>query len=343
MATSKRFGRQSYRLTGTPRVLAYASTAGKKEGEGPLRESFDTIVSDDTLGEKSWEKAETLMLTATVTKALEKGNISAGDVQVFLGGDLLNQIVSAGFAARGLQIPFLGQYGACSTMAQTLLMGALLLDGGYADTAVCATCSHFSTAERQYRTPLELGSQRPNYAQWTVTGAGATVLTSAQDKPIGIEAVTIGKVVDLGQNNENNMGAAMAPAAADTLCAHMRELGRTVNDYDRIVTGDLGQVGYALFKELCEKSGFPLDERYTDCGCDIYAPEQGLYAGGSGCGCSAVVLNGHLYKMMEQGDVKRLLFLATGAMLSPTTTLQGESIPGIAHAISFEAFPAQEG
>ncbi len=333
---AKRMGRQSCRLPSRPRVQAFASTAGKKEGEGPLRETFDVVVKDDTLGEKSWEKAEKRMLADTVTLCLNKAGVREEDVDLFLGGDLLNQIVSASFAARGLQIPFLGLYGACSTMAESLLLGAALLDGGFGSRAVCATCSHFSTAERQYRFPLELGNQRPPSAQWTVTGAGATLLTAKPDFPIAVESFTVGRVVDFGQTDENNMGAAMAPAAADTLLAHLKDSGRPLEYYDRIVTGDLGQVGYALMRELCEKEGLALGDRYTDCGCDIFSPEQGLLAGGSGCGCSAVTLNGHLLRMMEKGQIRRLLFMATGALLSPTTTLQGESIPGIAHAVSLE-------
>ncbi len=336
---AKRYGRQSYALPSKPRVCSFASTAGKKEGEGPLQNSFDVVVQDDTLGEKSWEKAETRMLSDTVSLCLRKAGLREEDVDLFLGGDLLNQIVSAGFAARGLQIPFLGLYGACSTMAESLLLGSLLLDGGFAKRVVCATSSHFSTAERQYRFPLELGNQRPPSAQWTVTGAGATLLTCEPTHPIAVEAVTVGKVIDLKQNDENNMGAAMAPAAADTLLAHLRETGRRLEQYDRIVTGDLGRVGYRLFRELCKQEGLELGDRYTDCGCDIFAPEQGLQAGGSGCGCSAVTLNGHLFQQMLAGNIRRLLFMATGALLSPTTTMQGESIPSIAHAVSLEVVP----
>ncbi len=333
----KKRGRQSYMLPSKPRVRAFASTVGKKEGEGPLKESFDRIISgDDTLGEKSWEKAEVRMLLDTVELCLKKAQMRSGSVDVFLGGDLLNQIVSAGYAARELTIPFLGLYGACSTMSESLAVAALLLDGGFAKTALCATCSHFSTAERQYRTPLELGNQRPPSSQWTVTGAGATLLTVEQNYPIAVEAVTLGKVIDLDQTDENNMGAAMAPAAADTLKTHLRELDRGADYYDLIVTGDLGRVGHGLMLELCARDGLDLSDRYLDCGCEIFAPEQKLFSGGSGCGCSAVTLNGYLLSRMLQGEVRRLLFMATGALLSPTTTLQGESIPGIAHAVSLE-------
>lgn len=333
----KKRGRQSYMLPSKPRVRAFASTVGKKEGEGPLKESFDRIISgDDTLGEKSWEKAEVRMLLDTVELCLKKAQMRSGSVDVFLGGDLLNQIVSAGYAARELTIPFLGLYGACSTMSESLAVAALLLDGGFVKTALCATCSHFSTAERQYRTPLELGNQRPPSSQWTVTGAGATLLTVEQNYPIVVEAVTLGKVIDLDQTDENNMGAAMAPAAADTLKTHLRELDRGADYYDLIVTGDLGRVGHGLMLELCARDGLELSDRYLDCGCEIFAPEQKLFSGGSGCGCSAVTLNGYLLSRMLQGEVRRLLFMATGALLSPTTTLQGESIPGIAHAVSLE-------
>ncbi|MDR2515309.1 MAG: stage V sporulation protein AD [Christensenellaceae bacterium] len=334
--SSKRRGRQSYLLPSKPRVKSFAAIAGKKEGEGPLRGLFDIVIADDTLGEKSWERAESRMLEDVIRLCLEKKELSPESVDAFLGGDLLNQIVSASFAARQLGVPFLGLYGACSTMAESLLIGSMLIDGGFAQNVVCATCSHFSTAERQYRFPLEMGSVRPPYAQWTVTGAGATALTAEQGYPIAIESLTLGAVVDYNQNDENNMGAAMAPAAADTLRSHLAEMNRGADYYDLIVTGDLGRVGQALFEELCAEHGIELGGRYLDCGSEIFAPEQNLYSGGSGCGCSALVLNGKLLKEMERGERRRMLFMATGALLSPTTTLQGESIPGIAHAVSLE-------
>ena len=333
---SKKRGKQSYVLESRPRVAAWASMAGPKEAAGPLGRTFDETFTDDTLGQESWERAEARMLEHAVDMALSKARVFADGVDVFLGGDLLNQIVSAGYAARQLGIPFLGLYGACSTMAESLLLGSLLLDGGFADNAVCATCSHFSTAERQYRYPLELGNQRTPAAQWTVTGAGATFLTAAGDHPIRTEAVTIGRVWDLKQTDANNMGAAMAPAAMMTLKSHFDDLGRKPTDYDLIVTGDLGRVGKELMTILCKREGILLDDRYIDCGCEIFDETQDAHAGGSGCGCSAVCLNGWLYGRMLKGEIRRMLFMATGALMSPTMSQQGESIPGIAHAVALE-------
>ena len=279
------------------------------------------------------------MLERAADLALSKAKVYADGVDVFLGGDLLNQIVSSGYTARQLGIPFLGLYGACSTMAESLLLGAMLIDGGFADTALCATCSHFSTAERQYRFPLELGNQRTPTAQWTVTGAGATLLGRESPLPLCVESVTIGSVWDLKQTDANNMGAAMAPAAMQTLKSHLDDLHRIPEDYDLIVTGDLGRVGYDLMKLLCRKEGIELDQRYIDCGCEIFDVSQDVHSGGSGCGCSAVSLNGWLLGRMLKGEIRKMLFLATGALMSPTMSQQGESIPGVAHAVSLEVMP----
>jgi len=304
-----------------------------------LGHTFDETFTDDTLGQKSWERAEAKMLERAADLALSKAKVYADGVDVFLGGDLLNQIVSSGYTARQLGIPFLGLYGACSTMAESLLLGAMLIDGGFADTALCATCSHFSTAERQYRFPLELGNQRTPTAQWTVTGAGATLLGRESPLPLCIESVTIGSVWDLKQTDANNMGAAMAPAAMQTLKSHLDDLHRIPEDYDLIVTGDLGRVGYDLMKLLCRKEGIELDQRYIDCGCEIFDVSQDVHSGGSGCGCSAVSLNGWLLGRMLKGEIRKMLFLATGALMSPTMSQQGESIPGVAHAVSLEVMP----
>ena len=326
-------------LPSRPRIRSYASIAGQKEASGPLGHTFDETFTDDTLGQKSWERAEAKMLERAADLALSKAKVYADGVDVFLGGDLLNQIVSSGYTARQLGIPFLGLYGACSTMAESLLLGAMLIDGGFADTALCATCSHFSTAERQYRFPLELGNQRTPTAQWTVTGAGATLLGRESPLPLCIESVTIGSVWDLKQTDANNMGAAMAPAAMQTLKSHLDDLHRIPEDYDLIVTGDLGRVGYDLMKLLCRKEGIELDQRYIDCGCEIFDVSQDVHSGGSGCGCSAVSLNGWLLGRMLKGEIRKMLFLATGALMSPTMSQQGESIPGVAHAVSLEVTP----
>ena len=337
--SGKKRGAHSYVLPSRPRIRSYASIAGQKEASGPLGHTFDETFADDTLGQKSWERAEAKMLERAADLALSKAKVYADGVDVFLGGDLLNQIVSSGYTARQLGIPFLGLYGACSTMAESLLLGAMLIDGGFADTALCATCSHFSTAERQYRFPLELGNQRTPTAQWTVTGAGATLLGRESPLPLCIESVTIGSVWDLRQTDANNMGAAMAPAAMQTLKSHLDDLHRIPEDYDLIVTGDLGRVGYDLMKLLCRKEGIELDQRYIDCGCEIFDVSQDVHSGGSGCGCSAVSLNGWLLRRMLKGEIRKMLFLATGALMSPTMSQQGESIPGVAHAVSLEVMP----
>lgn len=337
--SGKKRGAHSYVLPSRPRIRSYASIAGQKEASGPLGHTFDETFADDTLGQKSWERAEAKMLERAADLALSKAKVYADGVDVFLGGDLLNQIVSSGYTARQLGIPFLGLYGACSTMAESLLLGAMLIDGGFADTALCATCSHFSTAERQYRFPLELGNQRTPTAQWTVTGAGATLLGRESPLPLCIESVTIGSVWDLKQTDANNMGAAMAPAAMQTLKSHLDDLQRIPEDYDLIVTGDLGRVGYDLMKLLCRKEGIELDQRYIDCGCEIFDVSQDVHSGGSGCGCSAVSLNGWLLGRMLKGEIRKMLFLATGALMSPTMSQQGESIPGVAHAVSLEVMP----
>lgn len=337
--SGKKRGAHSYVLPSRPRIRSYASIAGQKEASGPLGHTFDETFTDDTLGQKSWERAEAKMLERAADLALSKAKVYADGVDVFLGGDLLNQIVSSGYTARQLGIPFLGLYGACSTMAESLLLGAMLIGGGFADTALCATCSHFSTAERQYRFPLELGNQRTPTAQWTVTGAGATLLGRESPLPLCIESVTIGSVWDLKQTDANNMGAAMAPAAMQTLKSHLDDLHRIPEDYDLIVTGDLGRVGYDLMKLLCRKEGIELDQRYIDCGCEIFDVSQDVHSGGSGCGCSAVSLNGWLLGRMLKGEIRKMLFLATGALMSPTMSQQGESIPGVAHAVSLEVMP----
>ena len=337
--SGKKRGAHSNVLPSRPRIRSYASIAGQKEASGPLGHTFDETFTDDTLGQKSWERAEAKMLERAADLALSKAKVYADGVDVFLGGDLLNQIVSSGYTARQLGIPFLGLYGACSTMAESLLLGAMLIDGGFADTALCATCSHFSTAERQYRFPLELGNQRTPTAQWTVTGAGATLLGRESPLPLCIESVTIGSVWDLKQTDANNMGAAMAPAAMQTLKSHLDDLHRIPEDYDLIVTGDLGRVGYDLMKLLCRKEGIELDQRYIDCGCEIFDVSQDVHSGGSGCGCSAVSLNGWLLGRMLKGEIRKMLFLATGALMSPTMSQQGESIPGVAHAVSLEVTP----
>lgn len=332
---SKRIGMQTMVIQRAA-IHSYAAVVGKKEGEGPLGNEFDDVIVDDTLGQKSWEKAESEMFLDVVKRCVTKSGKRMEDVEFLLGGDLLNQIISSSFAARQIGRPFLGLYGACSTMAESLALGAMMVDGGFSDCLMCATSSHFCTAERQYRFPLEMGTQRPPTSQWTVTGAGATMLVSSGGGA-HISGVTIGQVVDFGIADVNNMGAAMAPAAAHTFVTHLTDTGRKPEDYDLIVTGDLGAIGTKLFLELVGEEGINLpQDRHLDCGLAIFAPEQDTHSGGSGCGCSASVLNSHILTKLFSGELKRILFMATGALLSPTSSQQGETVPSIAHAVVIE-------
>lgn len=337
---SKRIGIRTVALSNRPGILSWASVAGQKENAGPYGEKFDFIIPDELNGQKSFEAAERSMLETAVMLCAEHAECRLGDIQMLLAGDLLNQIVSAGFAARNLGIPFYGLYGACSTMSESLSIGSMLADGGFADRMICATCSHFCTAERQYRAPLELGNQRTPTAQWTVTGSGAVMVVGgalAERTSIALTHTTCGKVLDLGITDQNNMGAAMAPAAADTIAVHMKDMNRRVKDYDLIVTGDLGILGRKLLLELLEEKGISAPEKmFFDCGCEIFAPKQDTHCGGSGCGCAASMLCAHILPEIAGGRMKRVLFMATGALLSPTTSMQGESIPGVAHAVVLE-------
>lgn len=331
----KKLGNQTVIFDNPPYIISSGTVAGKREGEGPLGGYFDMVLNDELWGEKSWEKTECHMLLKAVEIALGKQKLAPDDIDYMLSGDLLNQIITSSFAARELQIPFFGLYGACSTMAETLSLGSMLIDGGYADKVVCATSSHFCTAERQYRFPLELGNQRTPTAQWTVTGAGAVVLSNEGTGPC-IKGATTGKVVDFGITDVNDMGAAMAPAAADTFQAHFEDTKRMPEYYDLILTGDLGMYGRDLVRALMSEKGIDLGDRYLDGGCEIFAGEKGVNAGGSGCGCSAVSLCGWVMDEMKKGEYQKILFEATGALLSTTSSQQGESIPGIAHAVIIE-------
>lgn len=332
----KKVGNQTVKLLNPPTIMSNYSIVGPKEGEGPLKDYFDLILEDDLWGQESWEKAESKIQEEAIRAAIDNAGLSLKDVEYLIAGDLLNQIVATGYSARELAIPFFGLYGACSTMAQSLSIGSMLVDGGYADKLVCATSSHFSTAERQFRFPLEYAAQRTFSAQWTVTGAGATVLSAYGSGPY-ITYVTPGRIIDPGITDVSNMGAAMAPAAMDTLINHFEDTGFMPSDYDLIITGDLGIVGKSIVMDMMKEKGYDLGKVYTDCGVEIFNPsKQDTHSGGSGCACSAVVLNGYILKEMKKGRFKRVLFMSTGALHSPIITQQGESIPCIGHAITID-------
>ncbi len=299
---------------------------------------MDKVLTDDRFGESTYEKAECKMLSYAISKAIENAGATEKDVDMLVSGDLLNQIISASFAARDFDIPFLGVYGACSTMAESLAIGAAMVNAGYCKTAVAATGSHFSSAERQYRYPLELGNTRPPQSQWTVTGAGGAFIADAggASDRICITSTTFGKVVDFGISDVNNMGAAMAPAAADTILRHLKDTGRSPKYYDLIVTGDLGALGSRIVKDLTWEKGVDMQENHVDCGEIIYNVVEDEFQGGSGAGCSAVVLNSYLFEKLKRGSIRRILFAATGALLSTVSSGQGESIPCICHAVSIE-------
>ena len=333
---TKRIGKQTVQLQTPPVILSYAAVGGKKEGEGPLKRGFDFISEDSYFGEASWEKAESRMLKECFTLACDKAKLPPSSLDYVFAGDLLNQCVSSAFAMKDSALPYFGLYGACSTMAEGMSLAALLLDGGFAARCCALTGSHFCSAERQYRFPLEYGGQRTPTSQWTVTGAGAVVLGSA-GKGIRLTHVTTGKIVDAGVADATHMGGAMAPAALDTLTAHFQETGRSPEDYDAIFTGDLGALGHDILEDLFRKQGVDLGTRYMDCGVLIYdRTSQDVGVGGSGCGCCASVLGTQVLPSMEKGIWRRVLFAATGALMSPTSSQQGESIPGICHAVALE-------
>lgn len=330
----RRQGTYTLFLPSEPSIVGYAAVAGKKEKEGPLGDYFDLCYQDTTLGEDSWEKAEARMQTEAVNMAIKKAGLSNASIQYIFAGDLLNQCISSSFGLRGLGIPFLGQYGACSTMAQTIALSAILVDAGAAAYCAAVTSSHFCSAERQFRFPLEYGGQRTPTAQWTATASGSAILgTHKRGAPV-VSAVTIGKITDLGIKDAANMGAAMAPSAAQTLTDFFTDTKTAPEDYDLILTGDLGSVGTALLKELLQKEHIDISRNHNDCGNMIYdAKKQDVHAGGSGCGCSASIVCSYLFQKMKEGIFHSVLFLGTGALMSPTSSQQGESIPGIAHLV----------
>lgn len=335
MAEHKR-GRQSFSLKEPPVITTWASVAGKKEAEGPLAYTYDTKCRDTYFGQKTWEQAEKYMQQQALRKLAEKAGMVLGEFELVYSGDLLNQCIGSSFSLRNLGIPHLGLYGACSTMAESLLMSAMTVGGGFADKVVAMTSSHFASSERQYRFPLGYGGQRTPTAQWTVTGSGAALVCKKGSGPI-ITSCTVGTVMDLGIKDANNMGAAMAPAAFSTIRAHFEDLKTRPEDFDLIVTGDLGQVGKEILLEMGKREGIYLGGKLSDCGCMVFDnTKQDVHAGGSGCGCSAITLCGYLLEELRKGKLKKILFCGTGALLSPTSTQQGLPIPGVCHAVCIE-------
>ncbi len=332
MAPNKR-GKQSFTLPHMPVITHWASIAGKKESEGPLAHTFDKTSSDTRFGMLTWEQAEKQLQKMTLDTLLQKANLHPEQVGLVFSGDLLNQCIGSSFTLRNTGIPHLGLYGACSTMSESLLMASMCVGGEFSDRVIAMTSSHFASSERQYRFPLGYGGQRTPTAQWTVTGCGAALVCSAGKGP-RIHSCTVGTVKDLGVKDANNMGAAMAPAAYATIRAHLDDMGTAPEDYDLIVTGDLGQVGKEALLELAKRDGISLGGRLTDCGTLVFdRQKQDVHSGGSGCGCSAVTLCGHLLDELDRGKLKKILFCGTGALLSPTSTQQGLPIPGICHAV----------
>ncbi len=328
---------RSIRLENKPVIATWAAIAGKKEASGPLAAHYDYTDTDTKFGQSSWEKAESKMQEMALDTALDKAKLKNEDVDLLFAGDLLNQCISSTFSLRNTGIPFLGLYGACSTMGESLALAAMAVNAGYARTAAAMTSSHFAGAERQYRFPLVYGGQRTPTAQWTVTGAGCAILQGHGRGPC-VDSVTIGHIVDYGIKDANNMGAAMAPAAYHTIKDHLHNLGLKHTDYDLIVTGDLGKLGKQIVADFFAKDGIVLGDLYNDCGCMVYdLQKQDVHCGGSGCGCSAITLCGYLLNEIKKGKLGRVLFCATGALLSPTSSQQGESIPGICHAVSISA------
>ncbi|MDR1131224.1 MAG: stage V sporulation protein AD [Oscillospiraceae bacterium] len=334
--SKKRVGKQTLRLQNPPCIAYSASVGGKMEADGPLAGSFDFLSADSYFGAKSWESAESAMLKKCFDLVLDKAGLTAEDIQFIFTGDLLNQCVGSEYAVRESGVPLFGLFGACATMSESLALAAMTLDGGFAETVCAMTASHYCSAERQFRLPLAYGGQRTPTAQWTATAAGALIITNAGEGPY-ITHVTPGKIVDAGIRDAANMGSAMAPAALETICAHLADTGRAPDYYDRIVTGDLGLVGHRILLELALGQGYDLGPVSADCGMLLFDREtQDVHAGGSGCGCSASVLVGHFLPKLKNGELKRLLFCATGALMSPTTAMQGESVLGICHAVAIE-------
>ncbi len=353
--SGKMVGCQSIRFTNPPRITAAGSIAGKKEGEGPLGKEIDVVGEDDKFGEDSWESAESTLQKEALGIALGKAGLKSEDVRYLFAGDLLGQEVATTFGLQQYEIPLFGLYGACSTCGESLSLAAMTVSAGYADCAAAVTSSHFASAERQFRYPLEYANQRALCSTWTVTGSGAFLLESKRGyekrksqgkhilKNVHITGITTGKVVDFGVRDSMNMGAAMAPAAADLIYTNLTEFDRKPSDYDKIITGDLGAVGKEILLDFLARKGMDISPVYTDCGLEIFdCGKQGTDSGGSGCGCSAVTLASHFLPMIERGDLKRILFVPTGALLSKVSFNEGQNVPGIAHGVIIEHIGGQK-
>lgn len=335
-----RLGKYTLMMENFPSIESFAAIGSKKESEGPLADWFDLLEPDSYFGEKTWEKAENRIQREAMNRALEKGNLDPSDIDYVFAGDLLNQCISSSFSLRELGIPFFGLYGACSTMAESLSLASVFVDSGAGVHCAAVTSSHFCSAERQFRFPLEYAGQRTPTSQWTVTGGGALIV-GRQSKPPYVRAITTGTVEDYGIKDANNMGAAMAPAASATICRFFKDTGTSPENYDLILTGDLGAVGSELLYELAQKEGYHLRKNHKDCGMLIYDLEKqvDVNAGGSGCGCGASVLCAHILPRIQKGELQNVLFIATGALMSTTSSQQGESIPGIAHLVYLSQYP----
>lgn len=330
-------GHQTWVFPNQPVILSAAAVGGPYEAKGPLADDFDILHGDLWVGQDSFEKAERKMLEEACAIAIRKAGLKKQDIQFFLCGDLLNQTVTSGFAARTMAVPFLGLFGACSTSMESLALGALIVDSSSGNNVICGATSHNASVEKQFRYPNEYGSQKPPTAQCTVTGSGVALLVSGGKGP-KVTSATIGRVVDMGLSDPFNMGGAMAPAAVDTITAHFRDMNTSFHEYDLIATGDLGRVGHRIAVDLLKKHGLEIpEEKFADCGMLIYSQDQpDVFSGGSGCGCSATVVYGHILNRMKKGELKKVLIVATGALLSPLSYQQKESIPCIAHAVSID-------
>lgn len=329
-------GKQSLQFAEAPYIVSSGSIVGKREGEGPLGSCFDVVGEDDNFGQNTWEEAESTLQKEAFMLAVGKAKLKKEDIRYLFSGDLLGQDIATSFGLMDYQVPLFGLYGACSTCGEALSLGAMCVAGGFAEYVVAMTSSHFASAEKQFRFPLEYANQRPLSATWTVTGSGAYVLGKRRSKA-RISAVTTGRIVDYGIKDSMNMGAAMAPAAADTICCHLRDFNRKPVYYDKIITGDLGTVGREILLDLCCGQGFDISAIHADCGIEIYDSEkQGTGAGGSGCGCAAVTLSARFLKLVEEGRMHRILFVPTGALLSTVSFNEGKTVPGIAHAVVIE-------